>query len=645
VKMHALAAAAAMRAPTSTSVARARRIPGPTAPLDLRRGHATDPCSKRERFGGARSSGSIAARAAVFDGGPDGVPFFALSDADRASELRADTEAVRAAADDPRAILLPFVSGRALVVEVDPDDSRPGVRFAPAEARLKDVKAPADDDGTDEDPLAFERLSFLGFREEDGAPVFCAEVQGTCESRVRDAVARNPAVTGRIKWGTLDTATSTKDAKSVGPEMSRKDAGLVAAAASLLRWRRNTKFCQKCGSPVKIVKSGHKAQCSDSTCRAPYYPTLMPAVLTLCTCGDYALLGRNSKWPRGFYSCLAGFVDQSESLEQAVAREVLEESGVVIDPTSVRYVTSQPWPFPCQLMVGFRAEVAAKKVSVADAVCDPAVAMSTVVPDIGCEVTFPPTPTLDIAELRDARWFHKDWLRAQLGKHVDPREAGTGGTGRGVIGKEIPVGEVALPGRHALARHLVERWCEETDVSRLPGSLAATVPAVAMTDDREMPLVPTTNRSFAFRVVEMSLVGTKKEGMSGRTTVLRFALTGGGGAPTVNDHARLDTAVAAEAERYGASLRLLGGGQMCFRGGEISESAEIDDEDEASLLIVLRNGGGGDNGGAEVPRVDPELVRALVQRAYPMHDILVPGAFEGGGDGSAEAGIARRFQY
>ena len=78
-----------------------------------------------------------------------------------------------------------------------------------------------------------------------------------------------------------------------------------------------------------------------------------------------------------------------------------------------------------------------------------------------------------------------------------------------------------------MARHLVERWCEETDVSRLPGSLAATVPAVAMTDDREMPLVPTTNRSFAFRVVEMSLVGKKKEGMSGRTTVLRFALTGG----------------------------------------------------------------------------------------------------------------------
>ena len=162
-----------------------------------------------------------------------------------------------------------------------------------------------------------------------------------------------------------------------------------------------------------------------------------------------------------------------------------------------------------------------------------------------------------------------------------------------------------------------------------------------MTDDREMPLVPTTNRSFAFRVVEMNL--PTKSG--GRHTVLRFSPTGGGGAPTVNDHARLDAACEAEAGRIGASLRLLGGGQMCFRGGEISESAEIDDEDEASLLIVLRNGGGGDNGGAEVPRVDPELVRALVRRAYPMHDILIPGAFEGGGDGTTEQGLARRYQY
>ena len=301
------------------------------------------------------------------------MPFFALSDADRASELRADTEAILAASRDQRAILLPFVSGRALVVAVDEDGSRPGARFAPAEVRLRDVRRSADGEGEgdegDEDPLAFERLSFLGFREEDGAPVFAAEVK-RCESLVREAVARNPAVIGRVGRGAVDEAIVTKDAKSVGPEMSREDAGLVAAAASLLRWQRNTRFCQKCGSPVKIVKSGHKAQCANSDCRAPYYPTLMPAVLTLCTCGDYALLGRNSKWPRGFYSCLAGFVDQSESLEQAVAREVLEESGVVIDPSTVRYVTSQPWPFPCQLMVGFRAEVAPKRVTVSDAVCD-----------------------------------------------------------------------------------------------------------------------------------------------------------------------------------------------------------------------------------------------------------------------------------
>lgn len=105
-----------------------------------------------------------------------------------------------------------------------------------------------------------------------------------------------------------------------------------AAAGGLLKWQRNTKFCQRCGSPVRLVKAGHKATCTAASCGASAYPILMPAVLTLCTCGDYALLGRNSRWPRGFYSCLAGFVDQSESLEQAVAREVLEESGIVITP-------------------------------------------------------------------------------------------------------------------------------------------------------------------------------------------------------------------------------------------------------------------------------------------------------------------------
>ena len=175
------------------------------------------------------------------------MPFFALSDADRASELRADTEAILAASRDRRAVLLPFVAGRALVVAVDEDGSRPGVRFAPAEVRLRDVRRSADGDGDgdgdgDEDPLAFERLSFLGFREEDGAPVFAAEVK-RCESLVREAVARNPAVIGRVGRGAVDEAIATKDAKSVGPEMSRKDAGLLAAAASLLRWQRNTRFC------------------------------------------------------------------------------------------------------------------------------------------------------------------------------------------------------------------------------------------------------------------------------------------------------------------------------------------------------------------------------------------------------------------
>jgi NADH pyrophosphatase NudC (nudix superfamily) len=421
-----------------------------------------------------------------------------------------------------------------------------------------------------------------------------------------------------------DVATQivVKEAKSVGPEMSRNDAGLVAAAGGLLRWQKNTKFCQKCGSPVTLVKSGHKAVCVSDTCRAPFYPILMPAVLTLCTCGEYALLGRNSKWPRGFYSCLAGFVDQSESLEQAVAREVLEESGIAITPGSAVYASSQPWPFPCQLMVGFRARVDGK----------PAGASNVVVP---------PTPAPDIAELRDARWFHRDWLRDQLGKHTDPREDPRTG--------DIPVGEIALPGSHALARQLVESWVAEAGreaggaagdtndvVASVKGDVAA-VATVALEGGMPVLLKPPTNRSFAFAVVELS--GVEEPG-SARKTILRFQATGGGGAPTANDHTRISIAVEREAARLGGTCRVLGGGQLCFRGGEVSESAERTDEYEASMVVVIRNGGGGDSGGQIVDKVDPELIAALIRRAYPMHDILTPGAY-----GAPGSEAAKKYQY
>ena len=236
----------------------------------------------------------------------------------------------------------------------------------------------------------------------DGAPVFCADVTpGAMDAAVRSAVLRREKGAGGVRLG------PPADAKSVAPEMRRADAGLLIAAAGLARGSARCASAER-GSRTVLVKAAHKARCADdagSGCRGAFYPKLMPAVLTLCTCGDYALLGRNSKWPRGFYSTLAGFVDQSESLEQAVAREVLEESGVAIDERSTTYVASQPWPFPCQLMVGFEAKAAPRTVELTDK------SARDITKTFSKTFSYPPTPNLDIHELRDARWFHRDWLR------------------------------------------------------------------------------------------------------------------------------------------------------------------------------------------------------------------------------------------
>jgi NADH pyrophosphatase NudC (nudix superfamily) len=452
--------------------------------------------------------------------GDDGVPFFALSDADRASELRANPEAIAAAAASPDAVLLPL-SGTKVWIFPDDDDARSEsereshVRWRPAEAAVRDVPEDALDRGA---------LSFLGFRARDGAPVFCADVTpGAMDAAVRSAVLRREKKSAGAGAGAGAGDVVVADAKSVAPEMRRADAGLLAAAAGLARWQRTVRFCSECGSRTVLIKAGHKARCADDTgaqCRGAFYPKLMPAVLTLCTCGDYALLGRNSKWPRGFYSCLAGFVDQSESLEQAVAREVLEESGVAIDERSTTYVASQPWPFPCQLMVGFEAKAAARTVELTPEARD------TKTQTRGSSVfSYPPTPNLDIHELRDARWFHRDWLREELRKNLgDPREPGNP--------REIPLGSVAVPGAHALARHLIERWvfgeCSGTAFAsgdRESGlrSNSNSIEAVGLAGGAAAPRAPATNRPYTFVLVDFVGAG------GGTRTSLRIQPTGGGG--------------------------------------------------------------------------------------------------------------------
>jgi NAD+ diphosphatase len=186
--------------------------------------------------------------------------------------------------------------------------------------------------------------------------------------------------------------------------MSQADGGLVSYGAMLLNWHRRHRHCAVCGAATRPAEGGHLRRCP--VCGAEHHPRLDPVVIMLVSDGDRALLGRQASWPEGRFSALAGFVEPGEALEEAVAREVREESGVEV--AEVRYRSSQPWPFPNSLMLGFTARYAAGE----------------------------PAP-LD-GELEQVRWFS----RAEVLEAVAGR------------------GEIRLPEPLAIARRLVDGWLE-----------------------------------------------------------------------------------------------------------------------------------------------------------------------------------------
>lgn len=193
------------------------------------------------------------------------------------------------------------------------------------------------------------------------------------------------------------------DLRRVGPLMDRHESSLLAYARGMMWWHARHRFCGVCGSPAASEDAGHVRRCIDPACATSHFPRTDPAVIMLVTDGPRCLLGRQRVWPKGQHSTLAGFVEPGESLEDAVAREVFEETGIVVE--NVRYHSSQPWPFPASIMLGFTAE-----------------ALSTAI-------------TVDPSELEDARWFERDYMLA----HPDDDE-------------------FRLPRRDSIARRLIEDW-------------------------------------------------------------------------------------------------------------------------------------------------------------------------------------------
>jgi NAD+ diphosphatase len=199
------------------------------------------------------------------------------------------------------------------------------------------------------------------------------------------------------------------DVRAAAALLPAGDAGLLAQANTLLHWHRTTRFCGTCGEPTESRDAGHMRRCPNGH---EHHPRTDPVVIMLVVdnAADRVLLGRQPSWPKGRYSALAGFVEPGEALESAVAREVLEEARVQVG--EVRYIASQPWPFPASLMLGFEADWAGGEGEIGD------------------------------DELDDVRWA----TRAELHEAVRAEEA-----------RETDV-PLLLPPKLAIARHLVDVW-------------------------------------------------------------------------------------------------------------------------------------------------------------------------------------------
>ena len=200
----------------------------------------------------------------------------------------------------------------------------------------------------------------------------------------------------------VDTASSPirfEELRPLAPTLGSEEAGLLAYARALSYWQQRHRHCGVCGTPTRPLRAGHVMQCRNADCATEFFPRIDPAIIVLVSDGERALLGRQASWPKGRYSTIAGFVEPGESLEDAVAREVLEETGVSI--TASDYHSSQPWPFPSSLMLGFMA------------------------------IAEPGSVASGSSELEDARWFTR---------------------------AEIAAGAVVLPPPTSISHRLIENW-------------------------------------------------------------------------------------------------------------------------------------------------------------------------------------------
>jgi len=308
----------------------------------------------------------------AFDSFPLGQPAFVSHTLDRAAHLRGEEAKLLALESHPDA--------RAYVVYRDSLVVKREAAGPRALLSLDEALKLGANPGT----------IFLGLR--DGAPMFG---MGISPAAIEQLLTRDDAAVSELRGMAMQGVVLPNQLSA------------IAMAKSMVNWHQRHGYCANCGTRTSMKEGGWKRECPN--CKAEHFPRTDPVVIMLVTSGDKVLLGRQKHFLPGMYSCLAGFLEAAETIEDAVRREILEESGIRC--TDVRYYMTQPWPYPSSLMIGCTARALNEDIVV------------------------------DRTELEDARWF--DRAEATL-----------------MIKREHPDG-LAGPHPFAIAHHLLGRWVQD----------------------------------------------------------------------------------------------------------------------------------------------------------------------------------------
>ena len=274
--------------------------------------------------------------------------YYAAGGYDRAAKLRKDADWLAARLDHPQRVIVPVWRTQNLVT--------------------------AARDGVPQRAAFLTRDQIAG---DAAADVFLGQVED------RSYFARDlSAMEAPLDLIQSDVPLEFADLRRVGPLVGNQAGSLMAFARGIFYWDSRHGFCGVCGAPTRPEEAGHVRRCTNAACNAQHFPRTDPAVIMLVHDGDRCLLGRQKIWPKGMHSTLAGFVEPGESLEDAVAREVFEEAGVRV--ADVTYHSSQPWPFPASLMLGFHARATTTDI------------------------------TIDPDEIDSAGWFTRDFLKQNM---------------------------------------------------------------------------------------------------------------------------------------------------------------------------------------------------------------------------------------